>query len=334
MRVGAGAMALLLLTGAGCSGPHRVDTGRATAWDSQAAAAFAPLTAALPAFDRAHAQWVGGTTSGPDLQAAAGAATTAFTDARRRVDALPPFPGDARVNSLYRASVLLDLQSAHADDTAGTLPPGPLSEQVGLLSSRLRHLADRVFDRGRALVQPALGPVDPNLIVNLPEEVPNWQVEGLAAGPPLDPQAPAARPLPASAGELRAPSRPSGSRAAWERAVRSAAIPRASTIDAAVTGVAEVDGGIARTLVAAAEALRATPDPGGDREESARVRLGLLVDADAVYAARAAALAGAGVGDHLGAVARRLDLIGAGLWSPALGPRVSSLSPALLTDDG
>ena len=331
MRVGVGAVALHLFSATACSGGHRVDTRRATAWDAQAAAAFAPLTSGLPALDRAHAQWVAGTTSAADLGAAATAAAAASVDARRRVDALPPCPADARVNGLYRASVLLDLQAADGDGEVGALPPGPLADQVGLLSSRLRHLADRVFDRGRALVQPALGPLDPNLIVNLPEEVPSWPVEGLAAGPPLDPQAPAARPLPASAGELRAPNRPSGSRAAWEHAVRSAGIPSASTIDAAVAGGAGSQGDIARTLDAAAEALRATPDPAGDREESARVRLGLLVDADAVYAARAGALAGPGAGAKLLDVAKRLDLIGSGLWAPDLGPRVSSLSPALLT---
>jgi len=282
-------------------------------------------------------RWSAGSETDAAMQSAAAAAVTSLVDTRTRVDALSSFPGDPRVNDLYRRSVLLDLQAANVYEAATGLPPGSaLRDQARLLGVRLRRLGDRVFDRGRALVQTRLGPLDPNLVVNLPEEVPNWVVEGLAAGPPLDPSSPAARPLPASAGELRAPTRPSGSRTAWEHAVESAHVPSAATVDGAVSGGSEPAETLAHTFIAAAETLRATPDPAGDREESARVRLGLLVDADAVYAARAAfETRGVDPGSSLRLldVARRLDLIGAGLWAPDLGLRSSGLSPALLGDD-
>ena len=327
-----------------CSTGHRPPTvpdPAATAWDQGAGAAFAPLTSALPSLDAAVDRWSAGSETDTAMQGAAAAAVTSLVDTRARVDALAPFPGDPRVNDLYRRSVLLDLQAANVYGAATAMTAGSARDQVRLLGVRLRRLGDRVFDRGRALVQTRLGPLDPNLVVNLPEEVPNWVVEGLAAGPPLDPGSAAARPLPASAGELRAPSRPSGSRRAWERAVESAHVPPAAAVDAAVSGGSEPDGALAHTFVAAAEVLRTTPDPAGDREESARVRLGLLVDADAVYAARAAyearavdaGAAAATSSVRLLDVARRLDLVGAGLWAPELGPRSSGLSPALLSDD-
>lgn len=333
-----------VLVGACSTGHPRptVPDPAATAWDQGAGAAFAPLTAALPSVDTAVDRWSAGSESDAAMQGAAAAAVTSLLDTRTRVDVLAPFPGDPRVNDLYRRSVLLDLQAANAYQAATGLTPGSaLRDQVRLLGVRLRRLGDRVFDRGRALVQARLGPLDPNLVVNLPEEVPNWVVEGLAAGPPLDPGSPAARPLPASAGELRTPTRPSGSRGAWERAVESVHVPSAATVDGAVSGGSEPADALAHTFIAAAEALRTTPDPAGDREESARVRLGLLVDADAVYAARAAFEAQAvdsGPADaapsvRLLDVARRLDLIGAGLWAPELGPRSSDLAPALLGDD-
>lgn len=333
-----------LLIGA-CTTSHARDTApdpAATAWDQGAGAAFAPLTAALPSLDAAVDRWSAGSETDAAMQAAAVTAITSLVDTRARVDALAPFPGDPRVNDLYRRSVLLDLQAANVYEAAAGLTPGsPARDQARLLGVRLRRLGDRVFDRGRALVQVRLGPLDPNLVVNLPEEVPNWVVEGLAAGPPLDPASPAARPLPAPAGQLRAPTRPSGSRRAWEHAVESLHVPSAATVDGAVSGGSEPGDALAHTFIGAAETLRATPDPAGDREESARVRLGLLVDADAVYAARAAfeaRPADAGSADaapsvRLLDVAQRLDHIGAGLWAPELGTRSSGLSPALLGDD-
>ena len=115
-------------------------------------------------------------------------------------------------------------------------------------------LGDRVFDRGRAALGIEVQGDTPDIDVNLPEDVPNWTAEGLAAGPPLDdpPPPPAADP------PLREENRPVQSRAAWERDVGKAGAPgrdQLHTTDA--TRLRDV----ARRYVAAAEFLRTRPDP-------------------------------------------------------------------------
>jgi hypothetical protein len=188
-------------------------------------------------------------------------------------------------------------------------PAGDLRTQLDLMAKRLRALADRVFDRGHALVKPALGEKpDPNVDIRLPEEVPNWAAEGLAPGPPLDDPPPA----PSEEPQLRQASRPEQPRAQWLAAVEALHPPK-PTLDSPKE--------TARALVAAAERLRSVPDPAGDREEGARIRLALLVQADGARAAQA------GLGD----VARRLLVVGDRLWSgPGLPERSSGLDPAIL----
>ena len=319
--------------------PTPTTTGAAAqSWDAQAATAFVPLTTALPNLDGVVTRWQAGAVSDADLRAGASAAVAQIVTARRAVEALPPFPYDSRANDLYRDSVILDLQAANTDESAADVPAGSaLRNEVVLLGTRLRRLADRVFDRGRALVQPYLGPADPNVVVNLPEEVPNWKTEGLAAGPPLDPDAPSVRPLPGGSGELREPNRPTQSRAAWLDAVRAAGIPEGAAVATAIAGNPDSPVGssaagsaLARDFLDAAERLRSTPDPVGDREGATRLRLGLLVDADAVYATRAASLAAS---DRLRDVGLRLAVVADQLWPADAGPRSSGFPTSLLSDD-
>lgn len=341
-------VALVLALGA-CGGAATKQSGSqptrttsdpaAQSWDARAAGAFAPLTTALPNLDGAVARWRSGAVSDADLRTGAVAAIAQIVTARGAVEALPPFPGDGRVNDLYRDSIILDLQAANAYISGADVPAGSaLRDEVTLLGTRLRRLADRVFDRGRALVQPHLGPADPNVVLNLPEEVPNWITEGLAAGPPLDPDAPAVRPLPGASGELRVPTRPAQARSAWLDAVRAAGIPDGAAIATAISPTSgssvspanAPDPALAKALLKAAEQLRSTPDPVGDREGATRLRLSLLVDADAVYAARAAALAES---DRLRDVGLRLAVVADQLWPTDAGGRSSGLPTSLLSDD-
>ena len=147
---------------------------------------------------------------------------------------------------------------------------------------------------------------DPNVEVRLPEEVPDWVAEGLAAGPPLDdPPPPAAANPP-----LRQKTRPEESEGTWIAAVQRMAIPSDAALARAIDGR---DTAALRTvaglLVRFSEQLRAEPDPKGGRETSARVRLSLLVDADAARAAQVAALEGDGdAAARLSRTARRLAL--------------------------
>jgi hypothetical protein len=189
-------------------------------------------------------------------------------------------------------------------------PAGDLRTQLDLLARRVRALADRVFDRGHALVKPKLGEKDdnPDVDIRLPEEVPNWVADGLAPGPPLDDPPPP----PSTEPQLRQPTRADQPRDQWIAVLKALDLPPPSLDNPQAT---------ARSLIAAVEKLRTTPDPKGDREESARIRLSLLIDADAARSAQAG----------LAEIGRRLLIVADQLWTgPGLPARSSGLDPALL----
>jgi hypothetical protein len=203
-------------------------------------------------------------------------ALAAFRNTRTRVEQLDTPSAFQPTRKLYVAAVSLYVEAARVYQAdVGQTEPG----QLDLVARRLRELGDRVFDRGRALLGIKPQADTPDIDVNLPEDVPLWTAEGLAAGPPLDdPSPPAAADPP-----LRPASRPEQSRAAWDRDVTRARAPRAAELHTTdVTRLRDV----ARRYVAAAEFLRARPDPKNGREECARLRLSWLVAADAARAAQ------------------------------------------------
>src|SRR5207245_2857562 len=168
--------------------------------------------------------------------------------------------------------------------------------------------------------------------IRLPEEVPMWPEEGIAAGPPLDD----APPPPAASPPLRQATRPQQRMSGWVAAVRAEGVPPTSDLDAAVdSGDRDRLRDLARAFNRMAEDLRTKPDPAGRREQSAIVRLGLLVDADSARTAEAATyVTDADQASRMTAVARRLALVATDLWAPELGPRRSGFDPALLTQGG
>jgi hypothetical protein len=252
--------------------------------------------------------------------------------ARDRVAKLRPFPLAPGVNDLYLRSADLYVETVRLDKLLPGLPEGDARTQLGLLAKRVRELADRIFDRGRAIVTPFLHePPLHNVEVHLPEEVPIWTDEGLAPGPPLDD----APPPPAAAPPLRQPDRPTEAHTRWVSAVEASGVPDVAKVVAAVTGNPDRD--VARALTAAAEKLRIEPDPDGaeGRELSARVRLGLLTSADAIRSAQLAAdVPDPDMAARLRVTARRLALVGEGLWLPDLPARPTGFDPALLTQTG
>jgi hypothetical protein len=136
----------------------------------------------------------------------------------------------------------------------------------------------------------------------------------LAAGPPLDapPQQAAASP------PLRQQSRPQESASAWANDVRNAGIPSEAEFAAALRGApADRLGELARRYIAAAERLRARPDPKGQRERSAVLRLGLLVDADAARTTQAATFLQDGPQHDLTDVGRTIAGVGKDLVAEA-----------------
>jgi hypothetical protein len=119
---------------------------------------------------------------------------------------------------------------------------------------------------------------------------------------------------------------------AWSAAVRATPVPSAADLAAAIdAGDADALRTLARRYVAAAEQLRTTPDPRGQREKSAVTRLALLVAADSARAAQASTLLEGDGGQALRDVGRRLALVADRLWPSDLGPRRTGFDPGMLT---
>lgn len=243
-------------------------------WVERAADAFEPLASSAFELPDKVRRWLAGEVTDADHRATLDVALDDATETRDRVRALP----DAPAKDLYLASAELHVQHVRIHLETIAMEPGPQRDQVVLLARRVRQLGDRVFDRGLALVDPTFGADEPDVQINLPEEVPDWEAEGMAVGPPLD-----AEPgPPADAPQLRAETRPVQPQDDWLAAVASSGAPATLDLDGDLAAQA-------RAYVDAAEVLRYEPDPDveGGRERSAVLRLGWLVKADAVRAAQA-----------------------------------------------
>jgi hypothetical protein len=279
------------------------------AWSTEAQAAFGGPGIAQRVTDLANGahDWLAGTMSASDFKLRLDDDLGAFRAAREAVGKLRPYPYDKRVNEIFRGTTALYDDCVEVYEAALSAPAGDVRTQYDLLARRLRVLGDRVFDRGQALIDVHLHDAStPDVDIRRPEEVPNWVAEGLAAGPPLD----AAPPPPASEPQLRQATRPQQPRSAWLKAVADAGAPSSVDMTAAfdssdVSRLAD----LATRLVGASEKLRNVPDPKGDREESARYRLGLLVLADAARTDQFSPPS------HLG-IAQDIYLVGAGLTTP------------------
>lgn len=218
--------------------------------------------------------WLAGTLSDAALRAKLDVVLADALQTQSRVRALPDDPA----KSLYLASAELHVQQVRIHLRGIDVAPGASREQVALLGLRVRQLGDRVFDRGHALIDPSFGADEPDVEINLPEEVPDWEAEGMAVGPPFDDEPGP----PASSPSLRADDRPTQPEDDWLSAVEAAGAPERIDFDGDLAAQA-------RAYVAAAEALRDEPDPDvpGGRERSAVLRLSWLVKADAARTAQA-----------------------------------------------
>lgn len=267
---------------------------RTEAWEAEAVAAFGgnDLTTGVVDMVDGAREWLAGERPTEQFSAELDRRRNQMLDVGDRMEALRPFPYDKRVNGLYRDAAALYLQTVLVYQAMVAQPAGDVRTQHDLLARRIRILGDRVFDRGRELVKRTLHEApSPDVDMRLPEEVPNWVEEGIAAGPPLD----SPPPPPSGQPTLREPTRPQQPRADWLAAVKAIGAPAD-----------------AKALIDAAERLRAVPDPKGDREEGARIRLSLLVDADAQRAAQL----------QLADVSRALARVADHLWdAPGLPPR-------------
>ena len=273
MRIALAAVLAAVLALAVCTRDRPAGRGeQAATWDRDAGDAFAPLTGSVPELVAGAREWLAGERPAEQFDAELRSYEARFAAALGQIQKLRPYPFDSRVKTLYEDTALLYSQVAALYRSMLDAPRPELRAQEDLHARRVRTLADRVFDRARALVVPHLGDTpDPAVDIRLPEEVPNWVEEGLAPGPPLVPAPP---PPPSGTPQLRQATRPEQPRDRWLLVVTGA--------NPSTRGASAAD---AQLLTSVVEAMRPVPDPEGGREESARIRLSLLADAEAGWAA-------------------------------------------------
>jgi hypothetical protein len=249
--------------------------------------------------------WQQGTTSAATARADLARDLPSLVRAHDAVARLHPLPGHTRARNDYAAALALYVAAFRLEQAATAMPPGVLRAQLQRGFVRIRELGDVTFDQGTAELAPLLGASVAGIDVAAAAHVPDWQALGLAPGPPL------------ASGWTGTTAEPTGtqSAAAWSAAVLAAGAPPQSAIaadlvrkknaatlnrDAAALGRAEVS-------------LSSVPGPADDAQASALVRIGLLVDAEAVLAAEAGRRSPHGASAALDSVGRSLGSLGGDL---------------------
>lgn len=290
----------------------------------------------LPPVIRVAADWMQSKATAESLSGELSLYVPEAVKARQAVAAIPPLKEAPQARDLYRDAIGLYIDFGRIYGVAGDPAAEPLRTQLDLAARRLRVLADKIYDQGHALVDPSSqSPGDGSVEIRRGPEVPDWDAEGLAAGPPLA-EAP---PPPPEVPPTQEAARPQEAEAKWLARVRKANFPAGADLAAAITaGDGKRLGELAETYLATASALRVAPDPADEGGYRGRVRgavaaLSFLVDAESARVGQAAATLPVGPArDRLSTVARRLALIGEGLLEPELRGRVSGIDPSLLDD--
>jgi len=286
------------------SSPGSSSTTSAVELEQQVRLAYGPLVEQLRLVDRLRGGSQEQGVDGPALRAALVGTEQAATTARVEVLALSDTAATDDSLQIYAAAA--ELYGLYASIAAPALDPPDTSmgDQLDALARRVRLLADRVYDRGRIALVGADAVTD-GVSVDLVDDVPDFALEGLAAGPPLTPTAPVA---PGSTG--RAEDRAASSEAAWRATVSGLPIPAVDEVARSLDAPeAATLGALIERYVTAEQALRAAPDPEGGRERNSLLRLALLVGADALRATEGALPA---AGRSLATVSRDLAQLALG----------------------
>jgi hypothetical protein len=306
--VGTAALLTALPAGAATTRPSQRQEQLAHRWYQQVLTDLRPLDASLVAGLQATSQWQSGNAS---AAATARIVATDLSDLAHAVHNLQkqrPLAGNAGALADYTAAVDLYLQAFRLEEAATQLPAGPLVAQLQRSFERVRELGDVTYDLGTTQLAPLLGSTLAGADVQAARSIPDWTSEDLAPELPLESSWTGSR------------TEPSGTQsfARWATAVRADRAPPQSTVGHALKRISTSTGqlsGLARSLQGAEVRLDAVATPKGDGQASGLLRLGLLVDAEAVLAEEASDLAGATPDAALRAVASSLASIGGGLRS-------------------
>lgn len=314
----------------------------AQAFQAKVDEAFRPLGDAIRTFLPKAQEFEAGKVPPADFKGAIDAALPEFVKSRDAVAALEPYKPEPAINTYFLHAADLYVETARIYGVAVDPAADPLREQLNIAAKRLRTLGDRIYDRGRTVLDPSFyAPSSAEVEVRPPTEVPDWVAEGMAAGPPLadTPGPPSTSPPvrePTCGKGVPEPCREEVSEKKWSGRVKDAGFPQAPEIVRALeAGDAARLGELAATYEAKTRELMAGADPKGDRERAAVMGLGLLTDGEAARLGQAAALLPAGEPrNRLLAVARRTLVVGDDLLEAELGFERSGLPRSLLTDSG
>jgi len=304
--------------------------------------AFRPLADAVQAFLMKTQDFEAGKASPADLKGAIDVALPEFVKARDAVARLRPYKKDPIVNRYFLDAADFYVEVVRIYDVA--IDPGAetLRGQLTTAARRVRTLGDRIYDRGKVVLDPTFYPAPTeNVEVRPPTEVPDWVAEGMAAGPPLaEAPGPPAATLPerqaTCAKNVPTPCRAEQSEKTWVSRVKDAGFAQPSDVAKALEDAdAAKLGDLAAAYETKTRTLMAGPDPKGKRERAAAAGLGLLTAGESARLGQAAALLPAGdARGRLQQVARRVLVVADDLLQPGLGFRPSGLPQSLLQDTG
>jgi len=289
---------------------------------------FSTMTGSLVAYLQSLQKWRDGKIADAEMSAQATNMIANIADAQKTLAAHLPFDQAPRAVLDYRLAADGYAQSAVLTKVATAMPKGPLRTQVTLAVMRVQTLADRIFDQGRAELQPYLTPDKqiPGVEIHKAPEVPNWAAGNYAPGAPLTD-------VGGDKGQREyQDTRPTQSFTAWKKLVTGADLPSATE---EATAISEGQKAALRTeavtFTKTADLLYGKPDPEGERVVSTRLQLGLLFDAEAAQVAQAAALSPTAHHDALLTAAKSLAVIGDKLWDARLGERSTGFPDSLLS---
>ena len=304
--------------------------------------AFKPLGDAIKTFLPKAQDFEGGKVTPVDFKPFVDQALPEFVKARDAVAALPEYKKTPVINTYFLDAADLYVETARIYGVAADPAADALRAQLSIAAKRVRTLGDRIYDRGRVVIDPSFyAATSQDVEVRPPTEVPDWVAEGMAAGPPLAPAPgpPASSPPnrePTCAKKVKPPCRAEQSKSAWESRLKKEGFPQPPDVAGALEAAdAAKLGELAATYETKTRELMAGPDPKHERERAAAVGLGLLADGEAARLGQAATMLPAGeVRNHLQAVARRVLLVGDDLLQPGLGFRPSGMPADLRHDTG
>jgi hypothetical protein len=279
--------------------------GAAQVWYRHVLGDLHPLQSTLLGALDAASGWASGSESGAKARSEFARDLPALERVHRALRNLAPLPGHASAHDDLVAAIGLYVASVQVDEAATDEPGGSLQAQLQHSYQRIRGLGDIVFDQGTAELAPELGSAVAGSDVAAASHIPDWSADGLAPAPPL---ASSWHPGGASASG----SQPKGE---WAAEVAMDGAPAQSAVHAAVSRHSRQSDLAAMVIeLSAADAyVGSVPGTAGDPLAANRLRLGLLVDAEALMSEEAAQLSRGASAHSLAAIAASLESIAAKL---------------------